>query len=61
MVDLSQPLFEYEKLDSRVSSWEDKVLYYQELERVPFKYQKYERRLFFARFGITQYCSKLIY
>ena len=54
MVDLSQPLFEYEKLDSRVSSWEDKVLYYQELERVPFKYQKYERRLFFARFGITR-------
>ena len=52
MVDLSEPLFEFEKLDSRVSSWEDKVLYYQYKERVPYRYYKYERLLFHARFVI---------
>lgn len=52
MVDLSEPLFEFEKLDSRVSSWEDKILYYQYKERVPYRYYKYERLLFHARFVI---------
>lgn len=54
MVDLSEPLFEFEKLDSRVSSWEDKVLYYQYKERVPYRYHKYERLLFHARFVILE-------
>ena len=46
MVDLSEPIFNLENFSDDSKVWDEKILYYQYKERVPYSYGMYANELF---------------